>query len=201
MASSKFQNLLSKQALILSVLKDQLQVVHFIRWGYENDLPILINNHFLFSVSHQFYRSAILSVCALFDNHKYQSNNFHLLVDDTHKFSKEIEVETKEKIKEKLTLSTQHSLPELIRIRNEEIGHFQFLNKASIQMNHRYLSDLISLYKIADEIIIVASKGTIDKDNSTTHFIGLLGDDLNSLQKLLKKASGIDYSKTYIPEL
>jgi hypothetical protein len=193
MIKSPLANLLSNQSMILSFLKEKLEIVNFIVWGYKSNLPILINNRFLHSVSHVYYRSLIVEICTLFDNHKHQSNNFYLLINANKKYLKELRSDAVSSIEQKLKESLLYFTDEIKDARNEEISHFRFKEGTKISLNHKYLTELNCLYNIAFEIIRIASNGVIDQTNSAQYEIGLSGDDLRSLQNLLNELSGFDY--------
>lgn len=193
MISTSCQNLINNQALILSFIKDKLDIVNFIMWGYENNMPLLIDNEFLHSMTHVYYRSIIVEICTLFDNNKYQSNNFHLLITKDKKYSKELTLDAIELIKEKLLDSENSLLAEIITIRNEEVSHFRFKDGNNISLNHKYLDELNFLFEIGCEIIKISQLGFIEISKCREHRIGLSGHSLHSLQRILQKASGIDY--------
>ena len=197
MITTPCQRLISNQSLILSYIKDKLDIINFIMWGYNNNLPVLINNGFLHSATHVYYRSIIVEVCTLFDNHKFQSNNFHLLINEDKKYSKELTSNAIEFIKEKLLDSKNYFLEEIINIRNEEVSHFRFKDGTKISLNHEYLDELNNLFDLAKQIIKISQYGFKDTTKCSDHMIGLSGHSLDSLQRLLKKASGFDYKSVW----
>lgn len=197
MAKTPLNQLLANQFIILSFFKRKLDVVNFIRWGYDNDLPILINNRFLHSVAHTYYRSAIVEICTLFDDNRHQSNNFYLLTKLNKKFIKELESTTVDSINQKLDSSKTFFMQEILDIRNEEVSHFRFKNGTVISLNNNFLPELTQLNKLAEEIIDIASQGQIDKSNVAGYINQPRNPDLFSLQNLLKDINGIDYSKIW----
>ena len=145
--------LLSNQYLIFTFIKEKLEIVNFIRWGYDNDLPELIDNRFLHTVAHIFYRSIVVEMCTLFDDHKHQSNHFHLLIKRDKIFIQELNEETITDIKSKLQKSAIYFTDELREIRNEEISHFRFKDRTLISLNQNYLIELNKLLEIAKDIL------------------------------------------------
>jgi len=197
MIKTPLNQLLTNQFIILSFLKQKLETVNFIRWGYNSDLPILINNRFLHSVAHIFYRSAIVEICTLFDDNRHQSNNFHLLTKRKKKFINELESSTVDAIKQKLDYSKTFFTQEILDIRNEEISHFRFKNGTVISLNNTFLPELNSLHKLGEDIVEIASQGQIDKSQVAGYINQPRNPNLFSLQKLLRDVSGIDYSQLW----
>jgi hypothetical protein len=193
MTKTPLNQLLSNQFLIFSFIKEKLEVVNFIRWGYDNNLPVLINNRFLHSVAHIYYRSVIVEICTLFDNHKHQSNNFYLLVKPDKKFIRELSPETIALIEQKLAEAEVYFTDELRDIRNEEVSHFRFKERTVISLNNKYLKELNILLKIAEDIIGTATDGQIDQTLVAAYATHRSGDALQSLQNLLQEINGLDY--------
>jgi|GEM_PF-2555833 len=74
-------DLLSKQALILWLLKEKLQVVNYlIEELSSNTTPFLFQNHFFINTTHLYFRSAIIDLGALvIARENAHKNNMHLL--------------------------------------------------------------------------------------------------------------------------
>lgn len=189
--------LLSNQFLIFSFIKEKLEIVNFIRWGYDNDLPVLVNNKFLHSVAHIYYRSVIVEMCTLFSDNRHQSSNFHLIIRPDKKFIKELKFQTITSVKLKLDEANIYFTEEIKDIRDEEISHFRFKDKTAISLNHYFLPELNSLLLIAKDIIHTASEGQVDKNQISDYETRRTGDDIYSLQSLLQEINGFDYSKAW----
>ena len=200
MTKTPLNQLLSNQFLIFSFIKEKLEVVNFIRWGYDNNLPVLINNRFLHSVAHIYYRSVIVETCTLFDDHKHQSNNFYLLVKPDKKFIRELSPATITLIMQKLVEAEVYFTDELRDIRNEEVSHFRFKERTVISLNTKFLKELNLLLKIAEDIIDTATNGQVDQTLVAAYFTNRTSDALHSLQRLLHDGDGFDYYNVWQKE-
>jgi hypothetical protein len=178
-----------------------LEISKFLRWGYENEIPILYENAFLHFSSHIFLRSAIIDMCALFDNHKYQAYNFYKLINTKKKLIKELDAESIENIKVELEKAST-IFPPIKLARDKEIAHYRF-EESSINLSHDLLPALVSLYDIAAEIHDIAMWGQKNDETRKWFSIAVKFDDgasqnyLISLQRLLKKTNQIDYKKLW----
>ena len=156
-------------------------------------MPVLIDNRFLHSTAHVYYRSIIVDICTLFDDNRHQSNNFHLLIKKGKKYCQELTPDSIILIEEKLAESEIYLLEEIINIRNEEISHYRFKEGTRISFNLEYLKDLNNLFEIAKQIIKIAEFGFADKSKNSGHRIGTPEHSLDSLQHLLRDISNVDY--------
>lgn len=201
LSETPLNSLLSKQSILLGFLEEKLKISNFLNWGFKTELPILESNSFLHFTSHMCLRSAIIDVCALFDNHKFQSNNFYLLIDTKKKFLLELEVQCLLEIKTELERAERLMQP-LRKARNEDIAHYRF-EQPKISLTHELLTTLNRLYSYGIEIFDIAMWGRKVKENQIWFSIGSFYDDgsqsdnLISLQRLLKKTNQFDYKKAW----
>ena len=72
-----FRTMLGKQFLITSFIDQKIRIVNYIKPGYDDNKPVLINNTFLHFTAHIYYRSIIVDLYALFGKPN-QSNKFSL---------------------------------------------------------------------------------------------------------------------------
>jgi hypothetical protein len=193
MSTTLLKTLLSNQNLILSYIKEKLEIVNFIFWGYENDIPILKNNSFLHFTVHIYYRSIIVDTCTLFSDNKHQGSNFHLLTDPTKKYLNALTAPCITNLNRKLTECKIYFLKDILDLRNEEISHYKFRRNISISFDLEYLTELNTLYNIGIEILEIASSGFIESDKSSHYKTGLSGRGIKGLQKILKDLNGLDY--------
>src|SRR5688572_12345883 len=66
MVENELQKLIGKQFLITSYIESKLQIVNYIKEGYDSNRLVLINNSFLHFTAHTYYRSIIIDLHALF---------------------------------------------------------------------------------------------------------------------------------------
>jgi hypothetical protein len=192
---------LENQSIVLSYLWEKLKISRFLRWGYENDAPIVCDNAFLHFSSHLCLRSAILDLCALFDDHKYQAFNFYQLLNPKKKFIQELNEESIENIKKELSKASI-LFPPVKSARDKEIAHYRF-EESAINFSHALLPTLVELYMIAEEIFEIATFGQKNETKKSyaveIHFDdGSSQDYLKSLHRLLKKINQIDYTTLWM---
>lgn len=194
--------MLRNQSILLEFIAEKLDISKFLRWGFEQEIPVLYENAFLHFTSHMCLRSAIIDMCALLDNHRYQALNFHQLIDPKKKFIRELSDDCILEIKEELDKSKLIFSP-VKAARDKEIAHYRY-EESFIHLSHDLLPTLLDLYNIAADIHDIAHWGR-DNDFETDKWfkIGVFYEDggsqnhLLSLQRLLKRINSIDYKKLY----
>ena len=175
------QNMLKKQFLIVYFIEQKLQIVNFIKEGFDNNKPILIDNSFLHFTAHIYYRSIIVDLCALFGSpNKINKNSLWVIEKDFKSF---FETEIFETIKDWLSKS-ETDIKIIKNLRDKEIAHYDFIITESISFNFNNLYEINKLFSIAKKIICYY--GSSFNENISIGFdLGNISDELYSLQDLL----------------
>ena len=181
-----FKTMLGKQFLITAFLEQKIQIVNYIKAGYDNDKPILINNRFLHFTAHIYYRSIIVDLYALFG--KANRNNKYSLF--------HIDLNYRDKLKDKAIDQVQSWLTEhsdhigvVEELRHQSIAHYDFNQTDAISLNFDDLEILNDLYNLAKKTISYLGTSTKDKEESMGFGFDRDSDKLNSLKRLISKAA------------
>lgn len=201
MILTPLQKILEKQGLILSLIKDKLDILNFLLWGYNDDIPILMDNPFFHYTAHIYYRTIVVELCTLFDDNKYQANNFYNILNTNKKYNRELSNEAKEKLLIHLIDANNIFSNELKDLRNEEISHYTLKNGSKIKFNFDHKIELNYLFELGSKIILIAGLGFQDESKNREFHIGTPNVNLRSLQRLLKMANNYDYENAWKFEL
>jgi hypothetical protein len=187
MRENTLHKLLDKQYLITTLIEPRVQIVNYIVNGYDNNVPVLMNNRFLHFTAHNYYRSVIVDLCALFCNNKdSHKNNFHRLTHNLD-FKKLLKPGTIAFIQTSLD-NNQPLIKVIADLRNKQIAHYDF-KKESIDFNFDNLKIVNDLFDLAKKIIIQCGSSFV-KDEETVDFdFGRESDYLISLEELINDAT------------
>jgi hypothetical protein len=183
---NEVQQLLGKQFLITSFLETKLQVLNYIKQGYDDNKPILMNNRFLHFTAHMYYRSIIIDLYALFGQPTGNNKNsfFHIKKKYDNKFD-EAHLKTLlqwiENERSHITI-VQNS-------RREQIAHYDFSVNESITLNFDHLASLNALYKLSVRIISFCGKKLKGPENEIAYDLGRQHTAVKSLIRLIEKAN------------
>lgn len=176
---TNFEQLVTRQHLIISYIKEKIDIVKAIKHKFENNT---LNNQFLLFTSHIYYRSIVVDLCSLFLDRKTEKNNFHLLYGTI--TSDILKPEAISLIKDILE---RHEAEILIihNLRDKEYAHYDFLSE-SISFNFDNFSIIYNLYLTAISILDLSGSERINQDNTCEYNLGF-DDYLSSLKSLLQK--------------
>ena len=179
----ELQKMLKKQFLIASYIEQKLQIVNFIKEGYDNNKPILINNSFLHFTAHIYYRSIIVDLLALFGSATNINKNSLDFIEKNHKDLLKLEIV--ETVKDWISKSDAE-IKIIKGLRDTQIAHYDFIEQESISFNFNNLSELNSLFYLAQKIISLYGSSFKDENISFGFDFGNISDELNSLESLIK---------------
>jgi hypothetical protein len=181
-----FKTMLRRQYRITAFIEKKIQIVNYIKAGYDNDMPILINSKFLHFTAHIYYRSIIVDLGALFGkpnkNNKY---SFYY-----------IDLNYKDNLKDKATDQVESWLAEHIdhievikTLRDESIAHYDFNQTDTISLKYDDLEKLNDLYNLAKKTISYLGTATKDESESIQFDLERDYDEVKSLKRLISKAA------------
>lgn len=181
----ELQEMLRKQLLIIRYIKQKLQIVNFIKNGYDTNRPILINNSFLHFTARIFYRSIIIDLYALFGRvTKNNKNAFGWFNEEKYKVL--LKPKTVETVNNWI-LQSNEKIEIIKNLRNKQIAHYDFIEQiSSINFNLDNLSELNSLYCLAQKIISHCGQSFKDESKSLDFEFGNIPVELISLEDLVK---------------
>ncbi|KAA2240317.1 hypothetical protein F0L74_29595 [Chitinophaga agrisoli] len=174
--------LLGKQYLIAAYVEKKIQLVNYIKDGYDKDLPILINNRFLHFTAHINYRSVIVDLYALYGpfgrNNKY---SFFRILEPEYEYL--IASESRNNLRLNLSnLSRQIST--IKNLRHKQIAHYDFEQTESINLNFDNLLLVNGLFESAKEILKQIGMAFVDESLTTSYDFGRRHLELDSLTRL-----------------
>lgn len=174
-----FEQLVSRQHLIISYIKEKIDIVNAIKSEFENNT---LNNQFLLFTSHIYYRSIVVDLCSLFVDRKTEKNNFHLLYGAV-----TTDILKPEAISLIKDILEKHKEDILIinNLRDKEYAHYDFLTE-SISFNFDNFSIVNNLYQSAISILEITGSERINEDNTCEYDL-MLDDYLSSFKRLLQK--------------
>lgn len=176
------QKMLRKQFLIAFYIEQKLQIVNFIKDGYDDNKPILIDNSFFHFTAHIYYRSIIVDLCALFGTANDINKNSFLFIEK--KFKDSFKPEIVETVKDWI-FKSEEDIKIITDLRDKQIAHYDFIEKESISFNFNNLSELNRLFSIAQKIICHYGSSFKDENISIGYDFGNLSDELKSLKSLI----------------
>ncbi len=187
MKATDLHQLLGKQYLITSFIESRLEVVNYIMEGYNNNMPVLMNNRFLHFTAHKFYRSIIIDLYALFGQATTANKYSFRFINEKyrHLLDPACIPQVKKWIREKETI-----IKEITHLRNKQIAHYNFTDKDSISLNFNHLPQINELFESARLIIIHCGHNWLDEHERTGYDFGREHQYLNSLRRLIDKAVG-----------
>jgi hypothetical protein len=187
MRENTLHKLLGKQYLITALIEPRVQIVNYIRNGYDKNAPVLMNNRFLHFTAHNYYRSVVVDLCALFCNNKdSHKNNLHRLTQNPY-FKKLLKPGTIAFIQ--TSLENNQSLIKVIAdMRNKQIAHYDFKNE-SIDFNFDNLKIVNDLFDLAKMIIIRCGSSFVKDDETIGYDFGRESDYVISLEELINDAT------------
>ena len=164
-------------------MQQKIQVVNFIKDGYDNNVPVLMTNGFLHYSAHIIARSIPIDLYALFGkaNRNNQSAFGHIK-----KYKDDLIDGTIDKV-EAIIKSVQGEVDIISDLRNQQMAHYDFDVNEYISLTLKYVPSLNKLFEVAKDIILML--GTAVKGNPLG--IGYQyereADAVISLERLLKK--------------
>jgi hypothetical protein len=183
---NEVQKLLGKQFLITAYIQPRLQIVNFIKDGYDSNIPVLMNNRFLHFTAHNYYRSIIVDLAALFtDKTTTHKNNFYRLTKDEAAILS-LKPGTIVNIKNWL-LEVKDEISIIRALRDKEIAHFDFDEKESISLNFDNRHIINTLFNLAEKIIAYSGKSFINEKFSITYDFERESQYIRSLKGLITK--------------
>jgi hypothetical protein len=180
------KDILGKQFLITSFIENRLQIVNFIKEGYDLNKPILMNNRFLHFTAHIYYRSIIVDLYSLFG--KPSKDNKYSFLHITEQFKDFVKPTTIETVRNWI-IASQDDINTITQLRHKQIAHYDFTKKESISLNFNNLFRLNNLYNLATRIISYYGESFLDEEDMVGYDFGRRHQYLDSLQRLINKAS------------
>lgn len=186
MIENRLQKVLGKQFLIAAYIETKLQIVNYIKEGYDSNKPILINNRFLHFTAHTYYRSIVVDLFALFgpanSHNKNSFRHFNLKYEDTLNRSAI-------KAVEEWIDNADNDIRTIMLLRHKQIAHYDFEQKESISLNFDHLSQINSLFELAKRIIIHLGHAFLDEEIRIGYDFERKHQYLESLERLIAKAA------------
>ena len=177
---NELQKLLGKQFLIAGYIEPRLQILNFIMDGYNDNVPVLMNNRFLHFTAHNYYRSVIVDLAALYTDKKTtHKNNFYRLTNDDVIISF-LKPDTITEIKGWLS-QVKNEVKVITTLRDKEIAHFDFDKKESISLNFDNRDIINNLFDLSKKII-----NNIGKHLSIGYDFERESQYIRSLKRLIK---------------
>jgi len=129
------KDMLGKQFLITSFIENRLQIVNYIKEGYDFDKPILMNNRFLHFTAHIYYRSIIEDLYALFG--KAGKDNKYSFFHITKQYEDLFKPTTITIVQDWIN-DSKDDINAITHLRHKQIAHYDFSIKESIRLNFIY---------------------------------------------------------------
>ncbi len=181
---NELQQLLGRQYLITAFIEPRLQIVNYIKNGYDDNVPLLMNNRFLHFTAHNYYRGIIVDLGSLFINsdRTHKSNFFRILTKPECKIllAPDFICDMSDWLSE-----VEEDITIIERLRNKEIAHFDLDEKESISMNFNNLLIINTLFDLAKKIITNAGSSVIDKKQTMAYHFDGNSTYLTSLKRLV----------------
>lgn len=150
MTENHLQKVLGKQFLIAAFIETKLQIVNYIKEGYDSNKPILINNRFLHFTAHTYYRSIVVDLFALFGPaNSHNKNSFRHI---TLKYQDLLNRNCIEDVSNWIQ-DVEDDINTIMHLRHKQIAHYDFEQKESISLNFDHLPQLNRLFQLAKRII------------------------------------------------
>ena len=182
------KHMLGKQFLIAVYTEQKLQLVNYIKDGYDENKPILINNAFLHFTAHVYYRSIVVDVYALFG--KPNNNNKYSLLHIPKRFKDEFKEGTIEIVSEWIN-GSKDFIEIIEKLRHQQIAHYDFTENNAISLNFDELYIRNELYSLAKRTISYFGASTKNKDDGLGFDFGRRHHKVDSLERLIAKASRV----------
>ena len=183
---NKLQKLLGKQYLISGYIEKKLQIVNYIKQGYEDNVSILKSNRFLHFTAQVYYRSIIIDLHALFGKaNNSNKNSFHFIEN----FASLLKTKSVSIFKEWIE-SYIEEISIIEDLRHKQMAHYDFSKKESISLNFNNLPQVNLLFNLAQKIICHFGNSLLDDASPIGYEFGREHHYLHSLQRLVKKAGG-----------
>lgn len=180
--NESLRDYLGKQFLITVFAYEKLQIVNFIKEGYDHNKPILINNRFLHHAAHIYYRSIIIDLYSLFGSaNNHNKNSFKFIID---RFQSELKEGCDEIVKQWMT-EAEEDIRVITHLRHEKMAHFDFHAKANIDLDFDSLLILNKLIKIAQDIISHYGYSICQEEERMGFDFDLHNQELESLKRLI----------------
>ena len=186
MADNSLQKLLGKQYLIAAYIEAKLQIVNFIKEGYDANKPILINNRFLHFTAHTYYRSIAIDLYALFGPANNHNKNSFLHIDDTYR---SLLVPNSIEAVNTWIVNDQQSILIIKDLRHKQIAHYDFTFKEAISLNFDNLNHLNTLFALAKKIITFYGQAFSDDAMKTGYSFDRRHQYVASLERLINSAT------------
>lgn len=186
MEENELQKLLGKQFLIAAYIESKLQIVNYIKEGYDQNKPILINNRFLHFTAHSYYLSIIVDLYALFGPANANNKNSFKHINSNYRYL--LKSESIEIVHEWIT-KAEENIQIIKNLRHMQIAHYDFDSKEAIYLNFDNLTRINTLFELAKRIIQFYSAAILDKENSTSYAFEKKYHYLQSLERLIDKAA------------
>lgn len=191
--------MLGDQFMILSVAKTKLDLLNYIKDGYDNNKPILKNNRFLHYVGLILYKSLIIDLSSLFNNDgQNEKNNLHLLISKNSEYKDNLGPDCIEEVQTILSKYRSNNDPvrKIVALRNKEIAHYdleysigdngelikQAEERVTIRFNWDHVNVLNELFNIGKTVIEKCG------DVLDTDYDWDITDEIQSLDNLLQNA-------------
>ena len=184
---NKLQKLLGKQFLITAYIESRLQLVNYIKEGYDDNLSILINSRFLHFTAHTFYRSVIVDLFSLFG--KPGKENRYSLLQINSDCSQFLNKQCIDDVA-KLLSNCQDDIATITKLRHNQIAHFNFEQNEGISLDFDNLDILNTLFKTAVKIITMCGESFLAEEDRTGYDFERESQYIRSLEKLIGKANG-----------
>ena len=180
---SPVHKILGKQFLITSFADKKLQIVNFIKSGYDQNKPILTNNAFLHFTAHLYYRSVIIDLYALYSGANRNNKNSFFAIDQQFKT-----IINPMAIDEVFTWleKAEQDIRIIKELRDQQIAHYDFNIKEAISLNFNNLDLLNRLEVLSKKIISHLAASFIDIQVRVSYDFERKYHELQSLERLLK---------------
>lgn len=182
----KLQDILGKQYLIAAYIEPRLQLANFIKEGYDSNKPILMNNRFLHFTAHNYYRSIVLDLYALFGRANTNSNKYSFFhIND--KYEGVVIKGTIDTVQTWL-FEAKNDIKTIELMRHRQIAHYDFEKKEFISLNFNHLLELNTLFDLARQIIVYGGNAFLDEEIRVGYDFGRRSHYVHSLERLIAKA-------------
>jgi hypothetical protein len=184
MKIEQLRNELGKQYLIASYIENKLQIVNFIKNGYDENKPVLVNNRFLHFTAHVYYRSIIIDLYALLgpanSNNKY---SFRHILNNRPEYLRPDSIDNIQKL---LDMAAD-DISIVKNLRHTEMAHYDFTIRESIKLNFDNLSVINKLFQLSQTIINELGGAFLDEEATIGYDFNRRHSYLDSLERLISK--------------
>jgi len=184
MNNEELKNKLGKQYLIAAYIENKLQIVNYIKDGYDKNAPVLMNNKFLHFTAHVYYRSIVIDLYALLGPANINNKNAFKYIIKAR--PSELKSESLKQIAD-LLINAASKIQTIKNLRHTQMAHYDFSLKDAISLNFNDLPIINELFLLCQAIINMFGASYIKDELTIGYDFGRRHQYLDSLERLISR--------------